>query len=187
MWRLRMTAAIMLAAASGCTTILGPGGGGETSRAVEPPASWESAILFQFRDSLSDPAANFAARVEFDGVGGARRTVTGRAVYLEKSSFLRTPWYRLRVGDPRQMMVRIVLEHQRETHTVAEYPITITRDEFYYVLFGIGTLEPEQPHRPYIVRELRKYAVPAEARRQPTDSLWIGYYTRGRYCFACPR
>lgn len=178
-----MIAATVLAAATGCTTILGPGGSGDTSRATEPPASWESAVLFQFRDSLSDSASNFAARVEFDG----HRAVTGRDVYLTESNFLRTPWYRLRVSEPEQMVVRVVLEHPREARTVAEYPLPITRDEFYYVLFGVGTLEPEEPHRPYIVRELRKYAVPAEARRRATDSLWIGYYTRGRYCFACPR
>lgn len=176
-------AAIMLAAATGCTTILGSGRSGDTSRATEPPREWESAVLFQFRDSLLDSAANFAARVEVDG----RHTVTGRDVYLTESNFLRTPWYRLRVSEPEQMVVRVVLEHAREARTVAEYPLTVTRDEFYYVLFGVGTPEPEQPHRPYIVRELKKYAVPAEARRQPTDSLWIGYYTRGRYCFGCPR
>lgn len=182
MWGLRMIAATMLAA-TGCTTILGPGGSGDTSRATEPPASWESAILFQFRDSLSDSAANFAARVETDGL----RTVTGRDVYLTESNFLRTPWYRLRVSEPKEIVIRVVLDHPREAPTVAEYPLTVTRDEFYYVLFGVGTLEPEQPHSPYIVRELRNYAVPAGVRRQPTDSLWIGYYTRGRYCFACPR
>lgn len=183
MWRSRTLAAIMLAAAPGCTPIIGPGSSGDTSRATEPPAAWESAVLFQFRDSLSDSAANFAARVEFDG----RYTVTGRDVYLTESNFLRTPWYRLRVPEPEQMVVRVVLEQPREVRMVAEYPLTVIRDEFYYVLFGVGTLEPEEPHRPYIVRELKKYAVPAEMRRQPTDSLWIGYYTRGRYCFGCPR
>jgi hypothetical protein len=183
MWKLRMLAATLLAAAAGCTTILGPGGGGDTSRATEPPASWESAVLFQFRDSLSDSTASFTARVEF----GGHHTVTGRDVYLTESNFLRTPWYRLRVSEPEQMVIRVVLEHPRELRTVAEYPLPVVRNEFFYVLFGVGTLEPEQPHRPYIVQDLRKYAVPAEVRRQPTDSLWIGYYTRGRDCFACPR
>lgn len=183
MWRLRMLAVTMFAAATGCTTILGPGGGGDTSRAAEPPASWESAVLFQFQDSLRDSAANFAARVELDG----RFTVTGRDLYLTDSHFLRSPWYRLRVAEPRHIQVRVMLEHPRGARTVAEYPILVERDEFYYVLFGVGTLEPEQPHRPYVVRELRKYAIPAEARRQPSDSLWIGYYTQGRYCFSCPR
>lgn len=186
MWRPRLITVAMLAAAGGCSTVLGPGGGGETSRAAEPPASWESAILFQFRDSLSDQAVRFAARVELDVDGPARRTVTGDAVYMTESSFLRTPWYRLRVTEPRQMVIRVVLEYPHDARTVAEYPLTISPGEFYYVLFGVGTLEPEEPNRPYIIREMRKYAVPAEAIQQPSDSLWIGHYTQGRYCFACP-
>lgn len=179
-------AATLLASASGCTSIFRFGGNEATSRAAEPPASWESAILFQFRDSLSDSLANYAARVEFDGEQGATlRTVTGGDVYLTESSFLRTPWYRLRVA--RQMVVRVVLEHPHTGPTVAEYPLTVKHDEFYYVLFGVGTREPEEPHRPSLIRDLRRYPVPAEARRQPSDSLWIGYYAEGRYCFACPR
>ena len=187
MWRLRVIAATLLAAAGGCTTILAFGGGEETSRAAEPPATWESAILFQFPDSLTDSAANYAARVEFDGErGAARRTVTGRDVYLAEGNFHRTPWHRLRVAESRQLVLRVVLNHPHEGRTVAEYPLTVTRDEFYYVMFAVGTVEPDPLHRPLLVRELRKYAVPAEARREPSDSLWIGYYTRGRYCFMCP-
>jgi hypothetical protein len=188
MWSLRVMAAMMLAAASGCATILGSGGNDETSRAAEPPASWESAILFQFRDSLSDPQADFAVRVEFEGEkGAALRTVTGGDVYLTESNFLRTPWYRLRVAEHRQMVVRVVLEHPQAGRTVAEYPLNVRRDEFYNVLFGVGTLKPEPPHRPHLVRDLRKFAIPAEVRQQPSDSLWIAYHAEGRYCFACPR
>lgn len=187
MRKLRMMAATMLAAASGCTTILGPGGSGETSRADEPPASWESAVLFQFRDSLSDPHANFAARVELGGDAFAPRTVTGRDVYLTESSFLRTPWYRLQINaESSQVVIRVKLDDASGGRTEVEYPLTVKRDEFYYVLFGVATREPEESHRPSLIRELRRYAVPAEARRQPSDSLWIGYYAHGRYCFMCP-
>jgi hypothetical protein len=114
MWRLRLMAASILAALSGCTTILGSGSSQETSRADEPPASWESAVLFQFRDSLSDPHTHFAARVELVGDVTAARTVTAHDVYLTESNLLRTPWYRIRLagGEPqRQAAIRIVLEH----------------------------------------------------------------------------
>lgn len=185
MWRLPAVAAIVLGSASGaCTPLLGPGGTGESSRAAEPPSSWESAILFQFRDSLSDPRVDFAARVEVDRDGAARRTITGRDVYLTESSFLRTPWYRL--GAPGQIALRVVLEHAGGGRTVAEYPLAVRRDEFYYVLFGVGTRQSPEPHRPELVRELRTYALAENTGRQASDSLWIGYYAQGRYCFMCP-
>lgn len=188
MRRLRglLTAIMLAAASSGCMTLMGPGSSRESSRAAEPPASWESAILFQFRDSLSDPLADFAARVEFGQGGTARRTITGRDVYLTESSFLRTPWYRLRVAAGPQVALRVVLEHAGGGRTVAEYPLTVRRDEFYYVLFGVGTRQPPEPHRPELIRELRTYPLPENARRQASDSLWIGYYAQGRYCFMCP-
>lgn len=183
-------AATMLATVSGCTTILGSGGGEGTSRADEPPSSWESAVLFQFRDSLSDPQANFAARVELGGDATTSRTVTARDVYLTESNFLRTPWYRIWLagGAPqRQTVIRVVLEHATGALTVAEYPLTVKRDEFYYVSFGVATRQPPQPHHPDLLRELRSYPVPPEARRQSSDSLWIGYWSQGRHCFMCPR
>lgn len=188
MWRSRVIAATMLAAASGCTTILGSGGSGETSRADEPPASWDSAVLFQFRDSLSDPQANFAVRVDLAGEGSVPRTVTARDVYLTESSFLRTHWYRLRLANAEsgQVVIRLTLDDTSGGRTEVEYPLTVKRDEFYYVLFGVATREPEEPHRPSLIRDLRRYPVPAEARRQPSDSLWIGYHAQGRYCFMCP-
>lgn len=185
----RLAAVVLAAASSGCTTLMGPAGGGDTSRAAEPPASWKSAVLFQFRDSLSDPHMNFAARVELAGNGTPGRTITGRDVYLTESGFLRTPWYRLRItnAEPeRQIVIQVLLEHAVGGRTVAEYPLTIKRDVFYYVSFGVATREPPQPHLPDLMQELRSYPVPAEARRQPSDSLWIGYYTQGRYCFMCP-
>lgn len=185
---LRVLAAIMLAAASGgCSTLMGPGASGDSSRAAEPPSSWESALLFQFSDFLVDPQADFAARVEIiDQEGTARRTVTGRDVFLTESSFLRTPWYRLRVAAPRRIALRVVVEHASGGRTVAEYPLSIRRDEFYYVIFGVGTRQPPEPHRPELIRELRTYELPSAAKRPPSDSLWIGYYAQGRYCFSCP-
>jgi hypothetical protein len=190
MWRVHAFAAVVIAAAcSGCTTMMGPAGGSDTSRAAEPPQSWESAVLFQFRDSLSDPHARFAARVEFRGDGAVPQNVTGADVYVTESNLLRTPWYRMRIlgnAPERQMVLRVVLEHATGEHTEAEYPLTIKRDEFYYVSLGIGTREPAQPHRIDVMHELRSYPVPIAARRLASDSLWIGYYTRGRYCFSCP-
>jgi hypothetical protein len=188
MWRFGVMAAVLLVSGAGCTTILGPGGSGETSRAGEPPASWESAILFQFRDSLSDLQARFAVRVELGGDAARPRTITGRDVYLTESNFLRTPWYRLRTtnAESSQVVIRLKLDDASGGRTEVEYPLPVKRDEFYYVLFGVASREPEEPHRPSLIQGLRRYAVPAEARRQPSDSLWIGYYTKGRYCFTCP-
>ncbi|HLM68548.1 MAG TPA: hypothetical protein VK358_13510 [Longimicrobium sp.] len=184
-----IAAGLVLSTASGCTTIVGPGSGGATSRAAEPPASWDSAILFQFRDAVSDPNTNFTARVELQGDATSPRTVTGHDVYLTETGFLRTPWYRLRIADldSTRMVVRVVLDHATGGRSEAEYPLTIKRAEFYYVSFGVGTREPPRPHMPDLVQELRSYPVPAGARRLPSDSLWIGYYKAGRYCFTCPR
>jgi hypothetical protein len=179
----------MIAAASGgCSTLVGPSAGLETSRAAEPPAAWESAVLFQFRDAVTNPDAGFKARVEFTGEPSGR-PVTGRDVYLTESNFLRTPWYRLRIPGAeaeRSLVITVVLEHDAGGRTTAEYPLTVARDEFYYVSFGVATREPPAPANPDIVRELRSYPIPAAARKQPGDSLWIGYATRSRYCFACP-
>lgn len=110
-------------------------------------------------------------------------------MYLTESNFLRTPWYRLRVvnGNASQVIIRLILDDASGGRTSVEYPIPVARDEFYYVLFDVGTREPEEPHRPSLIQELRRYPVPAGARRQPSDSLWIGYYAEGRYCFSCPR
>jgi hypothetical protein len=184
----RIRPIIVLVLASGCTTLVGSAAGPETSTDAEPPRAWESAVLFQFRDSTSDPGLEFAARVELGGAA-TPRTVTGDDVYLTESNLLRTPWYRLRLPPAElrgELMIQVVLEHPSGDRSVADYPLTITRDEFYYVSFGVGTRQAPQPHLPDRVRELRSYPVPAEARQQTSDSLWIGYYTRGRYCFSCP-
>lgn len=189
MRRRRGVAALVLAGlASGCAGLTGPAGSQQTSTAAEPPAGWESAVLFQFRDSVTDPHAGFAARVEFQTEHSVH-AVTGRDVFVTQSNIVRTPWYRLglpRGASQKNVMLRVVLQHSAGGRTVAEYPLVVKPDEFYYVTFGVATRRPDPPHNPGHVRGLRSYPVPVDAQGSPGDSLWIGYHSTGRYCFECP-
>jgi hypothetical protein len=179
---------LMALAMSGCTGVLNSTESSRVSSAYEPPRSWDSALLFRFEDSTQSESERYGARIEFFD-GERQRSVTGADVFRQGGSS-RTPWYRVSMPASGEFAttVRITIGDLAGARTVAEYPLTMKANDFYYVRFGIGTLEPglHPPTNP-MVEELRGYDVPAGARRAPSDSLWVSHVTRGRYCFDCPR
>jgi hypothetical protein len=179
--------ALLLFAAAGCSSLLASSDPSRVSSAFEPPKAWESALLFRFEDSTQNAFERYGARIEFSD-GERQRSVTGGDVFRQ-SGAARTPWYRVSMPASGEFptTIRISIGDPAGEHTVAEYPLTMKANEFYYVRLGVGTLPPGPlpPTNP-MVYELRGYAIPAGARHVPSDSLWVSYVTRGRYCFDCP-
>ncbi|MBW3571064.1 MAG: hypothetical protein KY467_08150 [Gemmatimonadetes bacterium] len=181
---------MLLVAAAGCSGLLSSSESTHTSRAFEPPQSWEAGVVFLFRDSVADPGNRYGARVEFFDGAGRKVVASGRDLFRTESGEVRTPWYRIwlpRSGEY-PATVRITIGDSAGEQTVATYPLTVKNDVFYYVRFGIASFDHagQRPTNP-IVFGLRAYPVPAGARRAPGDSLWVSWVHRGRYCFDCPR
>lgn len=179
---------VLVAGVAGCGSLLSSTEASRVSSAHEPPRSWESALLFRFEDSTQNQSVRYGARIEFFD-GERPRSATGADVF-QQSGAARTPWYRVSMPASGELPVaiRITIADPAGERTVAEYPLTMVVNEFYYLRFGIGTLPPgpRPPTNPTVL-ELRGYPVPVGARNAPSDSLWVSYVTRGRYCFDCPR
>lgn len=189
-WSTRRIGGVLLLAVgvAGCSGFLTATESNRVSSAHEPPKSWESALLFRFEDSIQSASERYGARIEFFD-GERQRAVTGADVFRQ-SGAARTPWYRVSMPASGEFSttIRITIGDPTGEHAVAEYPLTMKVNDFYYVRSGVGTLQPgPQPPTNPMVLELRGYPVPAGARHAPSDSLWVSYVTRGRYCFDCPR
>jgi hypothetical protein len=180
-----VVAAILAVLPLGCTGVSLPSTASDTSTAYEPPPDWEAAILFTFVDSARAAQAGYRARVEF--FDGARvRSAASEQVFHADNGMLRTPWYRAHIpaAGAYSTMLRITLTTAPGEELAFEYPLMVKRGEFYFVQFDVytHTLDSFTAH----FLEPRSYAVPSSLRRAPTDSLWIMYRSRGRYCFNCP-
>lgn len=178
---------------AGCTSILHPGRSDDTSSAFEPPQSWDSGVNFQFADSTyvwvtagTPPTVRFGAEVEFFD-GRRYRKVRGSDLFTTEANELRTPWYRIWMpsGAEHPVTLRITIGDPQGERTVSEYPLNVRLDDFYQIRFGVGTNDPRPGHI-WIPNDLRSYPVPAGARTSPRDSLWVGWFVRGRDCFDCP-
>jgi hypothetical protein len=184
-WLLR---AVLLLSVSACGSMRPvTGAEGDTSRESEPPPAWQSGIQFHFADSTWATARElrYGARVEFfDGTG--HRVVTGRDLW-QNDGPVHTAWHRLWLPASGELPVslRITIGDPAGGQTVAEYPVVAKRDQFHRIYFGVYTRR-EEPHRPSVLHDLRSFGVTRAARREPGDSLWIGYYVTGRDCFDCP-
>ena len=159
----------------------------DISQAFEPPASWEAGVHFSFADSTHFPDHPYGARVELSMGEGRTRVITARDMFEAPNGSLQTPWYRipLHSGASQVVAVRVILTDTSGAVSVADYPFTAVRDEFYQVNFGVTTRGPTRPAAPPLASEMRWYPVQSGARRAATDSLVIGYVSRSRSCFDC--
>lgn len=174
--------AALLCTLPACAALLHSERAADESSDFEPPPSWSSAVTFRFSDARLHRNVNHHTRIEFhDGV--RRRVVDAQDLAKEATGDERTPWYRLRGSST---TIKVVLEHPGGHETVAEYPLRIERDEFYYLSAYVYKHEPAPPHMVDPSRDPRSYPLHPFARAQPGDSLWILYHTNGRYCFNCP-
>lgn len=183
-----LMAAVLLLFVSACGSMRpATSAAGETSRESEPPPVWHSGIQFHFADSTWATARQlrYGARVEFfDGNG--YRVVTGRDLW-QNDGPVHTAWHRLWLpasgGLP--VSLRITIGDSAGGRTVAEYAVVAKRDLFYRIYFGVHTYR-EEPHNRSMLHDLRSFGVTAAARREPSDSLWVGQHITGRDCFNCP-
>jgi hypothetical protein len=179
--------------AAGCASVSSPTGTSadpalDESRLPEPPAEWRSGVAFQFEDSTVLPQWRFSMSFRFhDGV--RRRTVTAADYFASLSGGPRTPWYRLRPEglDTIVVPIEVTVEHAGGGRTTAIYPLPISKDEFFDVYAGIGKRQPVRDDGPPPLPGSRGYPLDKGSGAPPTDSLWISYSARGRYCFGCPR
>lgn len=180
----RVVVAALLCAASACAGLTPTST--DLSTAFEPPRSWDAAVLFAFGDSAFVPHADYATRIEFhDGV--RQRVLTARDLFDAPTGEKRTPWFRLRPGrSGAPVAVRVILEHPNGAQTVADYPLTVRRDEYVSLEAIVYTRDPNEwyismpPHR-------KSFPLHPSARAQAGDSLWIFHGARNRECFGCPR
>lgn len=178
---IRSLGAVLFCGLLGCVSFLYPRRADESTES-EPPRSWSSAVTFQFSDASVHPFASHRTRIEFhDGV--RPRVVTVDDLMNVREYDERTPWYRLRRSS---ITVRVTIEHPGGYQTVAEYPLSVERDEFYYLSALVYTRGPEPMGRPPHSHPPVSFPLHPMAQAQPGDSLWIGYNQRGRYCFDCP-
>lgn len=178
----------LIVALGGCAILPDTEGDAVTSTAFEPPAAWESAVLFSFADGIHFPNHPYAARVEFTTANDQRHVVTGRDLFYAPGGDLRSAWYRvpLRGGEPHPLLIRIIVTDTLDAVSVAEYPLTVEPNHFYDVNFGVTTRTQPRPAAPSLAEGRRSYPVTPEARMQPTDSLFVSYFFRTRNCFDCP-
>lgn len=185
----RLLGTAMVCASAAC---VGLGSGGtEISTAYEPPRSWNAGVYFVFQDSASvrpehmvSPRPDYAARIEFDD-GLQERVATGADLFHAPMGEIRTPWYRLRPGRSGvTTSVRMILEHAGGGRTVADYPLTIRRDEYATVIATVYTRSPDERYIS-MPRYRRSYPLHPSARQQPGDSLWIEHAITDRACFYC--
>lgn len=175
-----------------CGSILNPGGSapGDTSKDFEPPPSWEAGFQFHFADSTwkGPPPVEWIYGAEVAFFDGRReRILTGRDLFYSSSNSIRTPWSRLwpsRLPNG-ETTVRVTIADREGNRSVAEYPIRVGSDEFYWFNFHVYTRVQDSARSPVLLTD-RSFDVPAGAKRLPSDSLWIGYVGRPRSCFNCP-
>lgn len=184
-----VVAATIGAAVWGCAGALHAPASPSTSRDYEPPQPWKSAVLFSFLDSTWLDEFPYGARIEFhDGQG--TRSASGRDLFHHELGNVRTPWYRIWMPPSGEYAttIRVTISDASGQRSVAEYPLILKNDTFYFINFGVGTFDPGQRRHPGLVLEgLRAFPVPAGARRAPGDSLWISHVTSDRDCFHCQR
>lgn len=167
----------------------------ELSTEFEPPRSWDAAVFFVFRDSAFIPNAEdsaFARRADFATTielsdGARRRLITSRDLFDAPTGEQRTPWYRLRPNrNGAKTVIRVILSHAGGGQTIAEYPLTIQRDEFVSVYADVYTRDPDESYMT-MPRHRKSFPLHPSARAQIGDSLWISHAARNRECFGCPR
>lgn len=170
---LMRTAALVLAALSGCTAIRHPSAQEDVWRSAEPPPpAWEAAISFFLADST---------RVEFFD-GQRMRVVHARERLSER--FGASPFYRVHPRPTFSTTIHVTAEFPGHGTVTAEYPMNVERGAYYTVSAIPSSRNPERVL--ISAQGARSYPMPAGARREPSDSLWVFWTARTRECWTCP-
>lgn len=169
---------------SSCAAILSSAES-EVAPLTKPPASWPSAIQFALDDPAVHPRVSHTTRVQFHD-GSRIREVTHRDMVVLPTQDRATAWYRLRLPKQDSLTVRVILEHADGTHTVADYPLHVRKDNFYEVFAVVYTRDPDRPLWIGMPVDSRGYPLATPARAAPGDSLWISYRQISRECWSCP-
>ena len=144
-------------------------------------------MFFTIGDSTRFPELAYGLRAEIDVEQGATLVVTPRDLFSAPNGEVRTPWYRISLSGRRErpMTIRFVVGDDIGAETVAHYELTVEKDRFYQLYTAINTRQPPDPQRPSVLDGVEFFPVHPGAQRQLSDSLFVGYKSRGRKCFNC--